>query len=61
MKLLAVSTLATARSLYTSASYSPSFGTISAAELSSHDRAWRVRKDFGKSSTSRKRRVSILT
>lgn len=57
MKPLAVSRLATARILYTSASYSLSFGTIRAAELSSHDRAWPVCKDFGKSSMRRKRRV----
>lgn len=42
MKPLAVSRLATARSLYTSASYFLSFGTISPAELSSHDRVWQV-------------------
>lgn len=42
MKPLAVSRLATARTLYTSASYFLSFGTISRAELSSHDRVWQV-------------------
>lgn len=56
MKPLAVSRLATARSLYTSASYFLSFGTISPAELSSHDHVWQVCEDFGKSSRMRRRR-----
>lgn len=56
MKPLAVSRLATARSLYTSASYFLSFGTISPAELSSHDRVWQVCEDSGKSSRRRRKR-----